>query len=411
MSIQFQSLFTMQIKHDYYDLHDRRCNDFSIEPTSDCEMLMKNLRMLYKNYYNRFLTVITCTKEVNETPPPTFHLSPFIDVSNGLVLRYYLKLKNLNFSNFTSIALPLSDRKRFYFSNLSKNKIGTTLSLSNAIEPFTLSKMYSPGDLVKGPDGNFYEAIRLSDGTTDSKDITNSDYWKQALSNSPYVNGSDHVTLVESQYTYRLKIPSTNVITKIFALNKADNNLPYDILVETIEKAFSQTQETVAVDLSKKAPGKYRIVVNSEEDVWVYVDPLALRSNVFGIIEIHHFEKVPMDFRILTPFSHVIIPEPVFTIHFKNRSVIWKYISLNGDIGVLDSNVPPNNFIPSSGTLVKSEKAIALTESPVSTLTATRTGTGRQIKNLKNPEIGKLSFEKEGETGFFSGNMFLKIDT
>jgi hypothetical protein len=410
MSIQFQSLFTIQLTHDYYDKHEKRCTDFDILPAEDCALLMKNMRILYRNYNNRLLTVVEAVKEVNDMPPPAFKLSPLLNFTTGMVFRYYLVLKNPHFSNFTAIALPLSDRKRLYFSNLSNNTVGSTLSLSNTIGAFVINKVYAPGDMVKGTDNNFYEAIRASDGTPASKDLANTAYWQQATANNPYVSNNDQVIVAGDYYNYRLQVPSGHITIKIFSLNKSDNSLPYDNLVETIEKTYSQNQETVTIDFSKKTPGKYRVVVNTEEDAWIYVDPAAIGQNVFGIIEIHHFEKVPPSFQLLAPGGRVRIPEALFTIQFKNRSVIWKYISQNDAISVADSGVPAQNFIPAAGTMVKSEKAIGLTEKPISTLTATRTATGKQIKNLKNPDIEKLVFEQDGNTGFFAGNMYVKID-
>ncbi len=411
MSVQFQSLFTIQVLHDYYDRHQNKCADFEIVPTESCALLMKNMQVLYKNYNNKLLTVINAGKEVNDTPPPDFKLKPFLEFTDGLVFRYYLLLNNAHFSNFTSIALKQSDRKRFYFSNLSKNKVGSTLSLSNIILPFTLSKNYLPGNLVKSPDDNFYEALRISDGTSESRDIANVDYWQKTTVNNPYTSDTDEVVLTGNNYNYVLQTPASNIIIKIFGLNRADNNLPYNTLRETIEQHFSQDQESVAIDLSQRNQGKYRIVVNNEADTWIYVDANAVRQNVFGVIEIHHFEKVPNDFQLLTSAGYIKIPEPVFSIWFKNRSVTWKYISQNGDIGVVDSSGTPKVFLPASAISVKSEGAIALTETPVATLTATKTATGRQIKNLKNPEVEKLVFEQDGATGFFSSNMYVKIDT
>jgi len=113
---------------------------------------------------------------------------------------------------------------------------------------------------------------------------------------------------------------------------------------------------------------------------------------------------------LLTSGGHIKIPEILFTIQFKNRSVIWKYISQNDAIEVTDSAATPFNFIPASAAIVKSEKAIALSENPVTTLTAKRSATSTVIKNLKNPEIEKLVFEQEASTGFFAGNMYIKID-
>src|SRR5215216_4280529 len=122
MSIQFQSLFTIQIMHDYYDRHANRCEDFDIVPSEDCSSLMKNMVLLYKNHNNKLLTVINATKEANNAPPPDFKFSPFLDLRNELVLRYYMIARNPNFSNFTAIATGQSGRRGFYFSNLSKNK-------------------------------------------------------------------------------------------------------------------------------------------------------------------------------------------------------------------------------------------------------------------------------------------------
>ncbi|HEV2832088.1 MAG TPA: hypothetical protein VGW31_08910, partial [Hanamia sp.] len=282
MSIQFQSLFTIQVLHDYYNRHSIKCNDFDIVPTEDCALLMKNRQVLYKNYNNKLLTVVNASKEVNNTPPPDFRLTPFIDLGKEVVFRWYLILKNPHFGNFTSIAAKTSEKKRFYFSNLTKNKVGDTLSLSNLILPHTVSRIYGPGNLVKGPDDNFYEAVRISDGTAESKDIANKNYWQKTVANNPYTSENDEVILAGSNFHYKLQTPATHINIKIFSLNKTDTNLPYDNLIETVEKTFTQNQESVSIDVNKRSPGKYRVVVNGEEDSWVYVDNKALSQNVFG---------------------------------------------------------------------------------------------------------------------------------
>ncbi len=411
MSIQFQSLFTVQLLHDYYDRHNIKCPDFSIVPAADCDVLMKNMQVLYKNYGNKLLTVVNASKEVNDTPPPGFKYAPFISFNTVTVFRYYIKLNNAHFSNYTSVALDHAAKKCFYFSNLSKNKEGSVLSLSNPVSVHALSKVYVPGNLVKGPDNNFYEALRTSDGTAASKDLTDTNYWQKTVANNPYVNNADEVVLCGSSFTYTLNAPAANIITKIFSVDKTDSSLPYNNLIETIEQAFTQNQQTVSIDVSMLKPGKYKIVINSEEDNWVYVDAEACKQNVYGIIELHQFEKVPADFQILTAAAHIKIPEPVFTIWFKNRSVTWKYISQNGNIGVTDAGAMPQLFEPASAALVKSKQAIALTETPLATLTATKTPGGKQLKNLKNPEVEKLVFEQDGATGFYAANMYIKIDT
>src|SRR5215211_755250 len=411
MSIQFQSLFTIQVLHDYYDRHQNRCNDFDIVPTADCQQLMKNLQILHKNYNHRLLTVVNASKEVNDTPPPAFKLSPFIGFHPNMVLRFYLIPKNPHFGAITAAFQNFSQRRRLYFSNLSNNKSDTVLSLSSPLPVFSISKKYNAGDLVKGPDDKLYEAIRISDGTAESKDLSNPDYWLATPGIHPYVNKADEVVLAGSSYTYQLQTPATAIFTKIFGLNTADDHLQFDQLLLSTEQIFTQQQTSTTIQLPGLAPGKYRLVVNGEEDVWLYIDPDAVKQNLAGIIEIHHFEKVPADFRLLTAQNHIRIPETLYTIHFKNRSVIWQYTSQNGNIHVADSSPSPQVFLPDSGTTVRSAKAIALTESPVSTLTATKAGTGKQLKNLKNPEPQSLIFETKDNTGYYISNMYIRIDT
>jgi len=411
MSIQFQSLFTIQLLHDFYDKHELRCSDFNIVPSADCAELIKNQQILHKNHNNRLLTVVYASKEENDTPPPEFKFSPFLDFRNGMVFRFYMFLNNPNFDSITALAMNMSQRKRCYFSNVSKNASVAPLSLSAPVHSHALNKLYQSGDLVKGSDNNIYESVRQSDGTIASKDLTSADYWQRTPATNPYVSGADQVVLAGNSYAYKLETPSSNVIAKLFAMNTTDDNLPFDNLVMTIEKTYSQTQQTVTLDLSKLKVGKYRMVVNSEDDVWLYVDADAIKQNVWGVIEIHHFEKVPLAFKLLSSLDNIKVPEPLFTIWFRNRSVIWNYISQNGDIEITDSDASPVSFTPASGLAVRSARSVELKESARKTLTATKTLGGKQIKNLKNPEPGKLVFTKEGSTGYYISNMYVRIDT
>ncbi len=411
MSIQFKSLFTVQILHDYYNKHTNKCPDFDIIPADDCIEHMKNMQVLYRNYGNKLLAVITSEKLTETGPPPVVHYTPFLPFGNPFVLRYYLVLTNAHFASFTTVGHNPFQKKRLYFNNLTKNKAGTTCALSGTIPVHTISKNYAAGNLVKGPDGNFFEALQTSDNSTESKDISNLSFWKKAAANNPYVNDGDEVIICGSSFTYKLKTPASNTVVKIFGMDTADAALPYNILLQTVEKTFSENANEVSIDLRSYKPGKYKLVVNSETDTWIYIDPLALTQNVYGIIEIHHFENVPDDFKLLNADGHIKNPEQEYTIWFKNRSVTWQYISQNGNIGITDSAAIPHVFIPASAAMVKSAKAIALTETPIATLTATKTGSGKQIKNLKNPEVEKLVFEASGNTGFYAANMYVKIDT
>ncbi len=411
MSIQFKSLFTLQILHDYYNRHNNKCPDFDIVAADDCAERMKNMQVLHRNFGNKLLTVIAAEKLTETGLPPVVHYIPFLPFGNSFVLRYYMVLKNAHFGGFTAVGHNLFQKKRLYFSNLTKNKIGSTCALSGTVPVHTISKNYAAGNLVKGPDGNFYEALCTSDNSAESKDITNLSYWKKAAANNPYANDGDEVIICGSSFTYTLKTPASNNVIKVFGIDAADAALPFNKLLETIEQTFTQNINAVSIDLRKHKTGKYKLVVNGEADTWIYIDEKALTQNVYGIIEIHHFDNVPADFKLLNAEGRIKNPEQEFTIWFKNRSVTWQYISQNGDIAITDSAATPQVFTPASAAIVKSATAIALTETPIATLTATKTPGGKQIKNLKNPDVEKLVFEVTGNTGFYAANMYVKIDT
>jgi hypothetical protein len=416
MANQYQTLFALQVLHDYYNMnnHENKCADFDMVPTEDCIALMRNMQVLHRNFGSKLVTLIRAEEKANPAPPPATNWNPFIDFRESFVLRWYLKSKNPYFSNFTALALQLSERKRLYFSNLSNNTVAAVNALSKPVEVFVINQKYLPGHLVKAADGNIYEAVRISDGTAAANDTSNTNYWQKAKTNNPYVGAQDEVIIVGSAYNYNLLTAASDVVIQIFGLNKANALFPYDQLVETTEQHFTSTQSNVQIDFSKLPIGKYRMVVNSENDQWIYVDPQAIRQNVFGIVEIHHFANLPTNFQLQTAQKHLPTKAPLFSIWFKNRSVLWKYVSQNGNIRVIDGDPIPKIFeftigVP-DGPQVKSKEFIALTETPITTLTLTKTTTLKTIKNLQNPEVEKLVFEKEGATGFFTSNMFIKID-
>jgi|GEM_PF-6063783 len=415
--IQFQPLFTIQLIHDYYTKHEKRCTDFDIVPTDECASLMKKMQILYKNHNNKFFTVVNANKTINEEPPPNFKITPFLNFPNDFVLRYYLVLKNPHFLNFTSIALPPSGK--CYFSNISKNNTIGNLALSNPFLSFSPERKYSPGNLVTGADDELFEAIRISDDTSESKDLNNASYWHKVTADGSYASGSDEVKLTAGSFHYTLQTPANSITIKIFGLNKTDNELPYDKLLATVVQNYPQNQQSIVINLSKYTPGKYRIVVNTEAETWIYLDPEAVKKNIFGIIEIFHFPKVPAQFKLLGPGNMIKIPEPVYTIWFKSRSVIWKYISQGGvNISVKEESDPPIphflesaalNFIPASGLTVQSEKPISLAETPRLLSMTVNFGSGDiSFQNLKNPEVENIVVEKEANTGFFVSNMYVK---
>ena len=91
--MQYRTLFSLTIRHDYYDSGE--CPDFTVAPTPECARILQNYRLLGRPEPTGF-RVLTSLDKNDAT-------KPFFDLPQGLNFRFFLYLNNPKFVNFTDL--------------------------------------------------------------------------------------------------------------------------------------------------------------------------------------------------------------------------------------------------------------------------------------------------------------------
>jgi|GEM_PF-2021638 len=105
--MNYRHYFSLQLFHDFYA--DRICADFSIEPTTSCQRLLRGHRLIFKSSTNGFVAIAP----IDEAQHPD------IPLAENLSFSFFLRLKNSDFINFTALDLGEQAIDRLlYFSNL-----------------------------------------------------------------------------------------------------------------------------------------------------------------------------------------------------------------------------------------------------------------------------------------------------
>ena len=167
MKSNFSIFFKVEILHEYFLNH--QCKDFEIVPSADSIALFNRAKILCRNTENKLTTLI----QENNEGEPFFNTGSSKNYRNDFgksVFRFYLKIKNPLFFNYTNINFDFNGQKKFYFSNLSPNNSSGYLYLSAPVAPFTVDRQYVPGDLVKDSrSGKVYEALKKGTGKKESE--------------------------------------------------------------------------------------------------------------------------------------------------------------------------------------------------------------------------------------------------
>lgn len=385
MSVKYKILFVTELLHEYYANNESK--DFEISPSAETAKVLAGQGMLYKVIGNKLIVLV----KVNADS------TPFIPFGSIGKLTFYLKVHNPHFYNFTNINYKPSQPKRYYFSNLTQNKAGSTLHLTNKIALYNNANAYPVGSLAANNSGEVFEALKSS-SNANQHDVSDTLFWK-SKGHEQYTSENDLIELAPSTYDFTTT-PATDFTIRIFGINATSGI--YDVQVKDIEaKTFSSPQSEVAVNLAGISPGKYRIQVNAES-LEIYFDGFALYNNVFGIIEI--FNRLPASDEFALFDSAGVPKERTFTIHFANRSVIWKYLAKTTDITAVQD--PVHTFTPFAPRQFISNEPIPLTEKPINTVSIHSTIFG-DITSIANPVRDRLQMiTKDGDT-YYCAEKFL----
>ncbi len=381
MSLRYQIVFTVDILHDYYS--SGICPDFEVLPSPDTASFLRAHGMLCKFTGSRLTVLIRVGADEKPHSP----------LSISARMKFYLKLNNSHFNNFTNLTYQPFTSHRYYFSNVHQTKTGSTLYLTSKILPYSSSSDYSVGSFAANASGEVFEAIKSSGGGN-VHGLGQQAYWLNR-DKVQYVSETD--LLEFSPYVYLFNTtPATTFAIDVFGFNPSGG--AYDLQVmDTANLSFTAAQTTIPVRLETLPSGQYRVKVNSESK-FIYLDGEAVYRNIFGMIEV--FNHLPGSNAFALFNAQGKAKATAFTLRLANRSVIWKYLARSNDITSVEDVAPlsPLSFISQGGNQFVSTRPIPLSEKPVTTLLLKSTALGdiSPVANPGNSRIGTIV--KDGTT-------------
>lgn len=163
MARRFVKLFDLEILHDYYV--SGKSGDFYIQPTADTLKLIKGYRSIFKT---RSLEVgARSTSGLSVVYEATDLIdTPLIPITTEVRFRFFMKLVNPVFLNFTELPAKNNASEIFYYDNTGGTPLAQTkLELQSKIFNYKFTSPNSPDELrIFGIDGNLITALTESLG-------------------------------------------------------------------------------------------------------------------------------------------------------------------------------------------------------------------------------------------------------
>jgi hypothetical protein len=459
MKSSYNTLFRIELLHEYFA--NRQCRDFEIVPSPETRVMLNRAKIICRNTDNKLLALI----QQNDSGDPFFNTSKTKQYRNdfgGQVFRFYLKINNALFYNYTNLNVDLSGNKCFYFSNLAANKASNYLFVSSPVAAFTAGKQYLPGDLAQDPaNGKVYEALKkysagkiteLSDPLTwtakelgsahntvpelvpgktyhtgdlvkqPKKDnlfealrkhspdspaaLNDASLWKaREQGNLQFANENDQLECCGSTYNFKLAGPAKKLRISILGFNYDKTKPAYDVPArEDLSKSFDQPAESVGIDLAGIAPGKYLLRINDEERL-VYYDPAIRSGKLFGVIEIFNFLGGSDDYSLLTGDEKLRHPD--YQLLFAARRVLWKFIRKDGRAESITDSGDTGYQFSRSGDGFVSSSPIPLSENVIRTLSLEFNTTDFRLSPLPNPSPERFSKCTQDDYDYLCSEIYL----
>lgn len=393
MEIKYKILFSVELKHDYYNQQET-FNDIEMIPAVNTKKILRGNRILYKVSGDKFIALV----EVDETGKPIIPIDP------KTTLRFLLKLKNPSFSNITALKMFNATNEIYYFTNNAGNEDinNGTLYLSSVIQDYSVNKEYEVGSLVfNGTD--MFEAIQFVP-LLSNHPVTELNFWRK-LDNSrfpvyvfndpskipPEIFKGNIFSNANVLYESRKFIPVG--ITPDFSDTESFNAAPslrYATPEDLIGKDFISirkydksnhrdiyageiffSDDDLKLHKAIKFIERENAVPVGDVNYWQDVVPLQkfvisndtvdFRDNIFGVIDLFFDLSPASGYSML---AGGIVQEVSYVIRFKNRITTWKYISQNNAVtSITDTN---GNFtFTRNGNEFTSDTPVPLLAKPI----------------------------------------------
>jgi hypothetical protein len=377
MSVSYKILFAADIEHEYYA--DKKCTDFSIVPSAETAMMMKNMQLLCKTVGNKL--IVLC--RVNDNTVPADANKPLVQISSDAKFVFYMQLENPVFSVYTNIDNDAFKTKRYYFSNLFETKPASALYLSAPAGAYGNAVSYKPGDLVTGGGAVVFECVKTSTGNS----TANQNFWYSRGANA-YPGRNDMYEFVSTITAFTAKTAATSFNIEVFAFN-AGTKLFDNKVLSYVHNAGTIATKNVPVDMRGLGEGRYILKINGQDyeggtdaasnPVPFYLSDQAVSKKYTGIIEVFNNSTAitNKEFALLDADGKVkdtiVANKPVwlnFVIRFANKLATWKYISKQNSITEIKNTavlpvfsfnkttVGQQDFFESPGLIPMSQKPV-----------------------------------------------------
>ena len=371
MNTRYRILFSIELLHEYYE--NLQCRDFALVPSPETELLLRKHQLLYKQ--TGHILFILCKVQKDEPD----HNKPVIPLAIGARFVFYLDLQNPSMLNYTNLDLDRLNAERFYFTNLHENKTNNTLYLSSKLPAYDSAKPYMTGDLVRKNNRAHESLTTMPDEDGNPHDVNEASFWR-ARGNFQFVTKGDMIRFVRPVELFTVTSQNTFFIIKLFKLNSSSLLYDEEIKLAHSEYSTDNPTKTVQVNFTGITPGKYRLLINSQE-YNIFLDGNAVYRNYFGVIELHHVFADGADFSFLDNEQRVkdlSIPGignwMRFVLRFANRLAFWKYVATTEQVTAIDDDssqfqfnaiaLPPPPVPASAKSIFLSNKPIAMTQKP-----------------------------------------------
>jgi len=188
-----------------------------ITPTPDCRKALSARYCLFKLTPKGILVGIKAKPD--ELQPDKFN--PFAPLDEDLTFRFMIRLKDLNFMNYTALPLQGNRDSLFIFKNYKVNAIARYPSLS-AIPPlYDPANIYLPGDMLSDHATNpakLFTALKK----TSSNTSTASDWLTETGNETTpisYANVNDRFPVVSGILNYTMKTENVYPVATISPTN------------------------------------------------------------------------------------------------------------------------------------------------------------------------------------------------
>lgn len=346
LTTRYEPLFVLEILHDYYA--EKRFADFDIEPSPDTVPLLRRQGLLLKIIDNRLYVL----SEIENKQPKRVLDQP-------LRLTFYLHIKNDYFTNFTNLNLNSFRGSCYYFSNLSNNHDAPTQTqyLSLPIAAYQKNITYQLGDIVADSKGKLYEAIVQQPSQAPQADSTN---WQLCEAQNQGATYQDRPLLLSVNDMQRQE----NMLVKDWA----------NPLKPEFRPPITQERHRRGVYLLQTPNGQQKALI---EDRAAYIKPSA-------VVEIFHHPTLSKPYQLIDEQGKM--QSPVYTINFKNRATLWRYILHGRGADWVQDKSKQHAFEKLNDREFVSQKPIPLTQEPIRSLML-GLGAAGTFSPLPNPGI------------------------